>query len=90
MSGGLLVAVAYKDDVSYDIVRQPAETLESGYWLVDARLDVSGAQDKWSVYLWGKNLTDERYRTQVLTSSVGFGESWGQPATYGVGVSMAW
>ena len=89
LSGGLLVAVAYKDDVSYDIVRQPAETLESGYWLVDARLEVSGAQDKWSVYLWGKNLTDERYRTQVLTSSVGFGESWGQPATYGVGVSVA-
>ncbi len=88
--GGLLVAIAYKDDVTYDIVRQPAETLESGYWLVDARLDVSGARDKWSVYLWARNLTDERYRTQVLTSSIGFGESWGQPATYGVGVSVNW
>ena len=31
LGGNLLVAIAYKDDVSYDIVRQPAETLEDGY-----------------------------------------------------------
>ena len=90
LRGDVLLAVAYKDDVSYDIVRQPPQTLEDGYWLVNARIDLSGADDRWILYLWGRNLADERYRTQVLTSSVGFGESWGEPATYGVGVSIAW
>ena len=90
LGGNLLVAIAYKDNVSYDIVRQPAETLEDGCWLVNARIGIYGADAPWSLYLWGKNLTDERYRTQVLTSSVGFGESWGEPATYGIGLSYAW
>ena len=90
LGGNFLLAVAYKDKVSYDIVRQPPETLEDGYWLLNARVGVSGANDAWSLYLWGRNLTDERYRTQVLTSSVGFGESYGEPATYGIGLSYAW
>ena len=90
LRGDLLVAVAYKDNVSYDIVRQPPQTLEGGYWLVNARIDVSGTEDRWAVYLWGKNLTDERYRTQVLTSSIGFGESWGEPLTCGIGLSFSW
>ena len=90
LRGDLLLAAAYKDDVSYDIVRQPAETREDGYWLVNARIDVSGLADGWTFYLWARNLTDERYRTQVLTSTIGFGESWGDPATYGLGVAYAW
>ena len=90
LGGNFLVAMAYKGKVSYDIVRQPPETLEDGYWLVNARVGVSGANGAWSLYLWGRNLTDERYRTQVLTSSIGFGESYGEPATYGIGLSYAW
>lgn len=86
----VLLALAFKDDVSYDIVRQPPQTLEDGYWLVNARIDITGTDDRWAVYLWGKNLTDERFRTQVLTSSVGFGESWGEPVTYGVGLWISW
>lgn len=88
--GDFLFAAAFKDDVSYDIVRQPPETLEDGYWLVNARLGISGADGNWSAYLWGKNLGDERYRTQVSTTSVGFAESWGLPATYGIGFQLAW
>ena len=88
--GDVLLATAYKDDLSYDIVRQPPATLEEGYWLLDARLSVSAVDGRWSVYLWGKNLSDERYRTQVLTSSIGFVESWGPPATYGAGVEFTW
>ncbi len=90
VGGNAVVAIAYKDDVSYDIVRQPAETLEDGYWLANARIEITGTDDRWTAFLWGKNLTDERYRTQVLTSSIGFGESWGEPRTYGVGLSLAW
>ena len=86
--GDLSLAASYKGDVSYDIVRQPPETLEDGYWLMNARLGVSSQDGDWSAYIWGRNIFDERYRTQVLTSSVGFGETYGDPATYGIGVEL--
>ena len=90
LPGQFLLAAAYKDDVSYDIVRQPRETREEAYWLVNARLGISGRQGNWSAYLWGKNITDERYRVQVSTTSVGFAETWGLPATYGIGFQYMW
>ncbi len=85
-----MLATAYKDDVSYDIVRLPPETMEDGYWLTNARLGVSGSDGNWSAYLWGKNLGDTRYRMQVSTTSVGFAETWGMPATFGIGFDYNW
>jgi len=87
--GGSLVAdvmfdSAYKDDVTYDIVRSPAAAREDGYWLTNLKAGISSEDGNWGVHLWGKNITDEEYRIQVLTSTVGFGESYGMPATYGV------
>ena len=87
--GDILLASAYKDEVNYDIVRQPVQTKEDGYWLTNARLGIAAVNERWSVYLWGKNLADKRYRTQVLTTSVGFAESWGQPRTYGIGLELS-
>ncbi len=77
----------YKDDVTYDIVRSPSAAEEEGYWLLNLRLGaVTGG---WGLYVWAKNLTDESYRTQVLISTVGHGETWGFPRTYGVTVDYA-
>lgn len=93
ISAGLNVDVTlagnYQDDVSFDIVRNPPQAREDGYFLADARIGVGSDDDRWSAYLWAKNLADERYRTQVLFSSVGYGESYGPPRTYGVGVSFS-
>ena len=94
LTSGLLADImldtSYKDDVSYDIVNQPMETLEDGYWITNARAGITSANGSWGVHLWGKNITDEVYRTQVLTSTVGFGEDYGLPATYGVSVDLNW
>jgi len=93
ISAGLNVDVTlagnYQDDLSFDIVRNPPQAREDGYFLADARIGVGSDDDRWSVYLWAKNLADERYRTQVLFSSVGYGESYGPPRTYGVSVSFS-
>jgi iron complex outermembrane receptor protein len=83
-----LLAVSYQGDLTFDVVRDPPEARESGYWLTDARIGIGSQDDRWTVSAWGRNLTDERYRTQVLFSSVGFGETWGGPRTYGVSVSF--
>lgn len=86
----IMFDTSYKDDVTYDIVRAPEEAKEEGYWLTNLRLGVSAADGEWGVHLWGKNIADEVYRTQVLTSTVGFGQSYGLPRTYGVTVDYNW
>ncbi len=89
-----ILDTSYKDDVNYDIVRAPVEAVEDGYWLTNLRLGVSAPKTEngggWGVHFWTKNLSDERYRTQVLTSSVGFGETWGLPRTYGLTLDLHW
>ncbi|MGE0581934.1 MAG: TonB-dependent receptor [Steroidobacteraceae bacterium] len=79
----------YQDDLSFDIVRDPPQAHERGYFLADARIGIGADDDRWNAYLWAKNLADERYRTQVLFSSVGYGATYGPPRTYGVGVSVS-
>jgi iron complex outermembrane receptor protein len=80
----------YQDDVAFDIIREPVEAKEGNYWLANARVGVSSPDHRWSAYLWAKNLFDETYRTQVLFSSVGYGENYGMPRTYGMGLSYHW
>lgn len=80
----------YQDDVAFDIIRQPVEAVEDGYWLANARVGIGNPERSWNVYLWAKNLFDETYRTQVLFSSVGFGENYGMPRTYGIGATFNW
>lgn len=58
------------------------------YATVDVRLGVESVDGKWSVTAWGKNLFNEYYWNNVVTSS-DFTARWaGMPATYGVSWSM--
>lgn len=67
---------------------------EDGYGLVDARVSLASAGNQWSVELWGRNLTDQRYRT--FAQAIGFATSGvsaatsraGDPRT--VGVTVRW
>ena len=88
----LLVQTSYKGEVAYDIVRAPRETIEEGYWLTGLRavLRSSSEEEGWELALWGRNLFDEEYRAQVLTSTVGWGETWGLPRTYGAKLTYRW
>ncbi len=94
LTGNLMADVMfdanYQDNVAFDIIRQPVEALEGSYWLANARIGISGLDRNWSVFLWGKNIFDEVYRTQVLFSSIGYGANYGMPATYGIGAQLNW
>ena len=90
MAASVITDASYKGDVTYDIVRQPGEVIEDGYWLINARVGLVSNNETWSAYLWVRNLADEEYRAQVLTSTVGFGESWGLPRTYGLTLEYNW
>ena len=88
----LLAHASYKGEAAYDIVRAPRETIEDGYWITNLRaaLRSSSEDDGWELALWARNLFDEEYRAQVLTSTVGWGETWGLPRTYGANISYRW
>jgi iron complex outermembrane receptor protein len=60
---------------------------EAAYGTLDARIGFAPANAKWAVAAWGKNLSDELYRTNIISF---FGEEvsqFGPPRTYGVDFS---
>ena len=60
---------------------------EDAYGLLDARVALSPPSAPWAVAVWGKNITDELYRTNIISF---FGEEvsqFGVPRTYGVDFS---
>jgi iron complex outermembrane receptor protein len=74
---------------SHDFQPVPArEVAEDGYDLLDARIAIDGITlggGELSLALWGKNLTDESYRTGgfTFTQDVGF-NSYGLPRLFGL------
>lgn len=64
---------------------QPANVnFEDSYGLLDGRITLAPPSAQWSASIWGKNITDELYRTNIIPF---FGEEVGQygpPRTYGV------
>jgi iron complex outermembrane recepter protein len=57
---------------------------EDSYGLLDARVALSPDGAPWQVAIWGRNVTDELYRTNIISF---FGEEvsqFGVPRTYGV------
>ncbi len=58
---------------------------QGGYGLVNARLSVGN--NEYEGYVWGENLSNERYRTSAADFGYGRLVTVGNPRTFGVGVS---
>jgi iron complex outermembrane receptor protein len=61
---------------------------QDGYGLLSGRIEFSTPGDRLSVALFGNNLTDETYLTQVLPFSGAILQTYGTPRTYGVEVGF--
>lgn len=90
-AGGMELTVAadyrYTSKIFDDNSNQPPEIREPTHF-IDARIVLDNIDDRFSVSLWGKNLTDERTRTyQALFLGGNFG-AFSPPRTYGVTVGM--
>jgi iron complex outermembrane receptor protein len=57
---------------------------QAGYGLLNARVQWNAPSNKWDVAVYGKNITDKVYINQVLPNTAFFGETFGEPATFGV------
>jgi iron complex outermembrane receptor protein len=63
-------------------------TKEPSYGLLDARVSIGPESKQWAVSLWGKNLTDELYRSNVIPF---FGDEisqFGPPQTFGIDLRL--
>jgi iron complex outermembrane receptor protein len=61
---------------------------EPSYGLLDLRIGLAPEGAPWSVAIWGKNVTDELYRVNIISF---FGEEvsqFGPPRTYGMDVTF--
>jgi iron complex outermembrane receptor protein len=77
--------------VYFDI--QNSETIaQGGYTLYNGRAAWTSSDQKLEVALWGKNLTDKRYRTWgVDVAGAGIVSAyWGDPRTYGLEATWWW
>ena len=57
---------------------------QGGYALLSLRAQWTDPGKRFTVALFGDNVTDKRYQTQVLFNTIGVGSVWSSPATFGV------
>ncbi|MDB6158133.1 MAG: TonB-dependent receptor [Gammaproteobacteria bacterium] len=60
----------------------------TGYTLIDLRAGVHGSDDRWRFQVWGKNVTDKYYWTNVVASYDTLGRYPALGAMYGATVSV--
>jgi iron complex outermembrane receptor protein len=58
--------------------------LQNGYATLSLRAEWLDPSRKYTIAVFGDNLTNKRYRTQVQYNGFGIGASWSQPVTWGV------
>jgi iron complex outermembrane receptor protein len=57
---------------------------QGGYALLSLRAEWVDPSQRFTVAVFGDNVTNERYLTQVLFTTAGIGSVWSSPATWGV------
>jgi iron complex outermembrane receptor protein len=91
--GSVTLAAGYRHQsaVYFDIYRDPALRQE-GYGLLHASVSFADAQNRWSVELHGRNLTDTLYAETMLRRDplTGTKRFWGAPRTIGLVLGYRW
>jgi iron complex outermembrane receptor protein len=84
LAGGELMLsgnVYYSSSFYFD----PAQQFrQKGYEVLALRTQWTDRTKKLTVAAFGDNVTNRRYRTQVLFNTLGIGGTWSEPATWGV------
>ncbi|WP_340587102.1 TonB-dependent receptor [Erythrobacter alti] len=57
---------------------------QDGYELLTLRAEWVDASERFSLAVYGDNVTGQRYQSQVLFNTLGIGSVWAAPATWGV------
>jgi iron complex outermembrane recepter protein len=91
----LQASATHSDDFVFEATNPKPYNVSESYTLYDARLSYESTGGRWRVSLWGKNLTDEAYKTHNLTIVVtptplvvAAMDTYARPRTYGL--EVAW
>lgn len=76
-------SVVHKSNTTADSNSTSLFDIDS-YSLLDARVRIEGVEGNWSTEVWGRNLTDEYYWTNVFKATDTTVQVPGYPRTYGV------
>ncbi len=80
--------LSYQDKVFLDIYESPS-MLENAYTLINARVGIANVDDRWSLSIRGRNLSDTEYRASAFTGGLaGDTDLWGMPRSYSVEFDM--
>jgi iron complex outermembrane receptor protein len=80
----LAPSVSYTDKYYWSADNQ---NIESPYWMVNAKLAWTSSDERYGASLWGRNLGNAYYHTEVTTSADGTLNVPGAPRTYGFTVN---
>jgi iron complex outermembrane receptor protein len=71
----------YSSSFYFDPVQQ---FRQDGFEVLSLRAEWVDPSERFSVALFGDNVTNNRYQTQVLFNTLGIGSVWSAPTTYGI------
>ena len=83
LTGFVGADVTYRSGASAFFGRVPGQEI-GAYTLLDLRAGVQNPDGRWKLSVWGANVTNEYYWTNVVRGTDGIARSAGRPATYGV------
>lgn len=79
--------VSYTDDISFRPFNRE-EDIQEGYALLNAYMVLSGRNDAYSLRIFGRNLTDKAYYSQIQGGGLPIGGyrkgEWSPPRTFGI------
>lgn len=78
----------YRESKSFYTAANEFAVGNNGWYAVDARVGIT-YQDNLEFYAYGKNLTDKRYTTSVLTLGAFYSSALNDPRTYGIGAKYS-
>lgn len=78
-TSGVLTTLGVQPESIFDI---------KSYTLVDGNLGIHAADDSWRVSLWGKNILNKNYNTNIIQAYDTVVRYTGMPATYGITVGF--
>lgn len=86
-SGQLILStnLFHSSKVFFDAAHQFSQ---GSYNILSARIQWTDPTERYTIAIFGDNLTDEKYLTQANVGLVGAGAVWGEPATYGVSLRL--
>jgi iron complex outermembrane receptor protein len=79
--------INYRSVATSSIGNEPVFQIPS-YTLLDAQAGMNFAEGRYRVMLWGKNITNKFYLTNIIHYTDGIQRFMGMPATYGITVSF--